>query len=165
LSNLFDAEVITTVGSEQKKQYVKDLGASKAINYKTEDFVELVKDKGVDVILDSIGGNYFAKHMGVLNPDGRLIQINASTGAQVNLDIIQLMQKRILLTGSTLRARDRIFKSELRSAIEKSVIPYICSGKLKPVVTKSFALSEVSLAHDFFDREDFYGKIVLTMRC
>src|SRR5690606_8509543 len=98
LSNLFDAEVITTVGSEQKKQYVKDLGASMAINYKTEDFVELVKDKGIDVVLDSIGGNYFAKHMDVLNPDGRLIQINASTGAQVNLDIVQLMQKRILLT-------------------------------------------------------------------
>src|SRR5690606_12863138 len=108
-------------------------------------------------------GNYFAKHMDILAHDGRLIQINASTGAQVNLNIMQLMQKRIFLTGSTLRARDNNFKSELRSAIEKNVLPFILSGKLKPVVTKSFVLEEVSLAHDYFDREDFYGKIVLTM--
>jgi len=163
LANLYGANVITTVGSDQKKNYVMNLGASTVINYKTEDFAEILQDKGVDVILDSIGGNYFAKHMDIINYDGRLIQINASSGGKVPLNILQLMQKRILLTGSTLRSRDIAFKSELREAIEANVLPLLLNGKLRPMVTKVFALAEVSKAHEFIESDDFYGKIVLTM--
>lgn len=163
MANLYGAEVITTVGSDTKKKYVMNLGASAVINYKTEDFAEILQDKGADVILDSIGGDYFAKHMDIINHDGRLIQINASTGGKVSLNILQLMQKRILLTGSTLRSRDIAFKSELRAAIEANVLPFLLNGKLRPMVTKVFALAEVSKAHEFFESDDFYGKIVLTM--
>ncbi len=161
LAKLFGATVYTTVGSLEKAKIAKELGADLVINYKTEDFSEILMDKKVDLILDSIGGSYFNKHISLLREEGRLIQINATEGAKVELNLFKLMQKRIYLTGSTLRARDISFKAELADAIETNVLPIIEQGKYKTLLTKIFPLEQVIEAHHYFEDAESYGKIVL----
>src|SRR5690606_11698043 len=99
ICKIFGAIVYCTVGSEEKRKIALDLGADKVINYKTEDFVDILKPVGVDLVLDSIGGVYFNKHIALLHEDGRLVQINAMEGAKVELNLLKLMQKRITVTG------------------------------------------------------------------
>jgi NADPH:quinone reductase-like Zn-dependent oxidoreductase len=163
LAKLFGAVIYTTVGSQEKVKIAEDLGANIAINYKTEDFVEILKDKGVDVILDSIGGDYFGKNIDILNEDGRLVYINAMQGPKVELNIMKIMQKRIVLTGSTLRGREKEFKSRLTKEIETNILPLVENGKFKPVMSKIFPFESVSDAHIYFESPDQYGKIVLKM--
>ena len=163
LANIFGAITYTTVGSKEKMEIARNLGADIAINYKTDDFSVVLKDKRVDVILDSIAGDYFNKNLDILNEDGRLIYINAVQGQSVELNILKLMQKRIILTGSTLRARDLTFKSNLTSEIETNILPLIEQGKLRPIISKIFPLEMVSQAHTYFETPDQYGKIVLAM--
>ena len=163
LAKSFGAIVYTTVGTEEKKAIALELGADIAINYKVEDFEKVLKDLGVDVILDSIGGAYFHKHLNILNEDGRLVQINAVAGAKVELNLLKLMQKRILLTGSTLRSRDIEFKSRLTKEIETNILPLIEKGEVKPLLTKIYPLEEVVAAHRDFESSGQYGKIVLRM--
>ncbi|MGN5953591.1 NAD(P)H-quinone oxidoreductase [Sphingobacterium lactis] len=163
LATHFGAQVYCTVGNEEKAAFALKMGAVKAINYHLEDFENELKKLGINIILDSIGGSYFEKNINLLNEDGRLIQINATTGAKVTLNLLKLMQKRILLTGSTLRARDLDFKRALTKEIQDVLIPLFANGTFESMLTKVFTLDEVVQAHQYFDSQEHFGKIVLTM--
>ena len=163
LATHFGAQVYCTVGNEEKAAFALKMGAVKAINYHLEDFENELKNLGINIILDSIGGSYFEKNINLLNEDGRLIQINATTGAKVTLNLLKLMQKRILLTGSTLRARDLDFKRALTKEILDVVITLFANGTFESMLTKVFTLDEVVQAHQYFDSQEHFGKIVLTM--
>ncbi|GAA4141178.1 NAD(P)H-quinone oxidoreductase [Sphingobacterium kyonggiense] len=163
LATQFGTSVYCTVGNEEKAQFALKMGAVKTINYHQENFESELKDFGINIILDSIGGSYFEKNLNLLIEDGRLIQINATEGAKVNLNLLKLMQKRILLTGSTLRARDVDFKRALTKEIKEQVIPLFAKGNFQSMLTKVFTLEEVVQAHQYFDSYQHFGKIVLIM--
>ena len=161
LGALFGAEVYTTISSAEKADFCQSLGAIKAINYKHQDFEDELKFLGVDVILDSIGGSYFEKNINILNPDGRLIYINAMDGAKVTLNLLKLMQKRIRLTGSTLRARDQEFKQVLRNEIWTNVWPKLTAGNFKPNLFQVLPFTDAPEAHRLMEDSSLLGKIVL----
>lgn len=140
MAHALGSRVIVTVGSEEKAQYCHSLGADLCINYKTKDFEEALKDEGIDVILDMIGGPYFQKNLNILNEDGRLIHINAEEGKNVKLDIWQLMSKRLSVTGSTLRGRNYEYKKQLTQEVYKNIWPLIERRKFKPIVYRAFLL-------------------------
>ncbi len=153
--------VYTTAGSAEKCKACEDLGAAECINYKEADFEEQLKDKKINVVLDMIGGDYFPKNINLLQPEGRLVFINAMKGGEVPLHIKTIMQKRLSITGSTLRARDLEFKAALATEIQEKVWPLIESGKFKPVIYKTFPLADAAKAHELMESSDHIGKIVL----
>jgi putative PIG3 family NAD(P)H quinone oxidoreductase len=161
IAHAFGSKVITTVGSEEKSQYCYELGAALCINYKEEDFEEILKTKAVDVILDMIAGTYFKKNLNILNEDGRLIHINAENGKNVELDIWQLMLKRITISGSTLRARDYQYKKRLAAEVFKNVWPLIENGKFRPVIYKTFSHRDAVSAHECMEHGSHIGKIII----
>lgn len=161
LAKAFGAKVFTTAGSDEKCNACSAFGADKAINYKSQDFENELKEDGVDMILDMIGGDYFNKNMNILKADGRLIFINAMHGKDAKFDIMKLMQKRITISGSTLRSRSISFKAQLASEIENMVWPLIGNGKFKPVIYKEFPLEEACNAHTLMESSKHIGKIVL----
>lgn len=156
-----NAKVIVTVGSAQKGKECTKLGADRFINYKTQDFEKELSDEGVDVILDMVGGDYFDKNFNILRPEGRLVYINSMKGNMVQLNIVKMMQKRITVTGSTLRARDAAFKTSLAADIYKNVWPMMEAGKFKPVVFATFPLADAYKAHELMESSDHIGKIIL----
>lgn len=164
LAAIHGATVYTTVGSQEKGEYTLNLGAHLYINYKTQDFEAELKDSGINLILDSIGGSYFPKNIAILAEDGRLIYINATQGPKVELNLVTMMQKRILLTGSTLRSRSIEFKGKLARSLQNHVIPLLENGTFKPIVFRTFQLQEVVAAHQLMENGDFMGKIVLGLR-
>ncbi|UZT98753.1 NAD(P)H-quinone oxidoreductase [Chryseobacterium fluminis] len=161
LAHALGSEVIVTVGSEEKGRKCLELGADAYINYKTQDFEQELQEKGVDVILDMIGGSYLSKNVNILRPDGRLVHINAVDGSHVDLNIPKMMQKRLTITGSTLRSREYDFKKQLAKEVRKNVWPLIESGKFKPVIFKTFPFSEAAEAHRLLEESTHTGKIVL----
>jgi len=161
LAKAFGAEIYTTVGSDDKCKACEDLGAKRSINYKKEDFEEVLKDIGVDVILDMIGGDYILKNIHLLKPDGRLVYINAMKGGKAEIDVTEIMRKRLTLTGSTLRNRDAVFKAQLSAAIKENVWPVVEAGKFKPVIYKTFKLEDAAAAHRLMESSEHIGKIVL----
>lgn len=161
LGKLFGAKVYTTVGSAAKGAKLLELGATAIVNYKEEDFEEALKPIGMDVVLDAIGGDYFEMNIQILNPDGRLVYINAVAGAKVGLNLMKLMQKRIQITGSTLRARDLAFKAALTASIFQEVWPLLADGSFIPQVSKTFPLHEAAAAHRQMEEPDHFGKIIL----
>lgn len=163
LARALGASIFTTVGNTEKQEFCVDLGADVAINYKEDDFEDRLSDQGVDVILDMIGGSYFQKNMNILNPGGRLIHINAVLGRNVTLDILQVMVKRIKISGSTLRARSTQFKSSLAEEIKKNVWPIIEENKYRPVIYEVLPLEEAARAHAIMESSQHIGKIILAM--
>lgn len=161
LASSFGARVYATAGSREKCDFCERLGATKCINYKEEDFGEQLPSRTIDVILDSIGGPYFEKHMVLLADDGRLVFINAVGGRQITMDVMALMQRRLSLTGSTLRSRSNAFKGILRESVEHHVWPLVRTGQLLPIIHEAFPLAEASLAHERMESGDFMGKLVL----
>ncbi len=161
LAKLFGSTVSATAGSDKKCAACRSLGADKCINYKTEDFEEVLKAAGIDVILDMVGGDYIPKNIRLLKEDGRLVFINAVAGSQAAFDASYLMQHRLTITGSTLRVRDAAFKATLAEEVERKVWPLISEGKLKTLIYKQFKLSEAALAHRMMESSDHIGKIVL----
>jgi NADPH2:quinone reductase len=161
LGKAFGAKVFVTVGSEEKGKACLELGAEAYVNYKTQDFEEVLANKGIDVVLDMIGGEYLKKNLTVLRPEGRLVYINAVDGNKVQLNISQVMMKRLTITGSTLRSRDYQFKKELTADIKKKVWPLMDSGKFKPVIFKTFPLAEAAEAHRLLESGTHTGKIIL----
>lgn len=161
LGTLLGASVYTTAGTDEKCQACVQLGASQAVNYRTQDFAVELADKRIDVVLDSIGGDYFAKNIDLIAPDGRLVYINATHGRKTQLNLVRLMQKRILLTGSTLRARDTEFKTALAEEIEAHVLPLWALGKFTPVVYRSFDYVDAANAHQLLESGEVFGKLVL----
>lgn len=150
-----------TAGTVEKCQFCEDLGATIAVNYKTEDFVTLLKPVGIDVILDMTGGENTLKNMDILNPDGRITFINAMNGSKSEIDILQLMSKRLKLTGSMLKPRTDDYKAMLAAEIEQTIWPLITAGKIKPVIFKVFPLPEAGEAQQLMESSTHIGKIVL----
>lgn len=161
IAHALGSKVIVTVGSEEKGQICLDLGADSYINYKTQDFEHELQNEGVDVILDMIGGDYLAKNINILKPEGRLIHINAFDGSQTHLDIRKVMIKRLTISGSTLRGREYEFKKQLAKEVQKYVWPLIESKKFRPVIFKTFPFSEASEAHRLLEKGTHSGKIIL----
>lgn len=157
----FCKSVYVTAGSQEKCEKCLKLGADLAINYKTEDFEEVLANREINLILDSIGGDYFQKNLNILNEDGRMVSINAMKGAKVSLTIAQMMQKRLTLSGSTLRNRDALFKAQLAAEVEKNVWPLILTRTFKPIV-RLFPYSEAVAAHQYLESGSNFGKLVLT---
>jgi len=167
LGKLFGLTVIVTCGSDQKCTAAKQIGADHAINYKSQDFVEEIKKitdgKGVDVVLDMVAGDYVARNLQCLKEDGRHVTIAVQGGAQATLNMAQIMMKRLILTGSTLRPQSTERKALLGDELHRYVWPDIEAGKLKPVMDECFALADAAKAHAHMEAGDHIGKIVLTV--
>jgi NADPH:quinone reductase len=163
LAKAFGAKVVATVGSDEKCKACLDLGADHAINYRTTDFVSELGHLGLapDVILDMVGGDYIARNIKVANRDGRIVQIAFQKGAKVEADFLPLMLKRLTLTGSTLRPRPTSEKAEIARSLEKLVWPLLAAGRCKPLVFKTFPLSEATAAHRLMESGEHTGKIIL----
>jgi putative PIG3 family NAD(P)H quinone oxidoreductase len=167
LARLFRLTVLVTAGSDAKCAAARRAGAAEAINYRTEDFVERVKDitggRGVDIVLDMIGGDYVPRNLQCLAEEGRHVSIAVQRGAEAAIPLWQVMRKRLVLTGSTLRARDTEFKSLVADELARTVWPHVEKGKLKPVIDSTFPLADAAEAHRRMESGEHIGKIVLTM--
>ncbi len=165
LGRLFGLDVIVTCGSDAKCTAAKAIGAAHAINYRAADFVEAVKQitggKGVDVVLDMVGGDYLPRNLQCMADDGRHVSIAFQRGATAEIPIVEIMRRRLTLTGSTLRPRDVQFKTMVADELAKTVWPYVEGNRLKPVMDKVFPLAEAAAAHARMESGDHVGKIVL----
>lgn len=158
------ARVIATGRGADKAAEARRLGADISVDVTSEDFAAVAKEAGgVDVILDMVGGDYFAKGLEVLKTGGRIVFIAALGGGEVALPIFRLMQKRAVVTGSTLRPRDADEKARLAAEVERTVWPWIEAGKLRPLVDKTFPLEEAAAAHAFLEQGGHVGKVMLTV--
>ncbi|MDY3331572.1 MAG: NAD(P)H-quinone oxidoreductase, partial [Pelistega sp.] len=166
LARAFGHQVFATVGSDERVAAVEALGATKGINYKTQDFVQEVKTltdgKGVDVILDMVAGDYINRNLESLAEDGRTVIIAQLGGSKATINSGLLMRRRLTITGSTLRPRTAEFKTAIARNLETKVWPLFAQGKLKPVVYAQFPFEEVQKAHAMMDAGEQIGKIVLT---
>lgn len=163
MAKQWGCKVLTTVGSPEKIAAAKTIGADVAINYKTEDWVEIVKaEGGADVILDMVGGEYVAKNIDCLNKLGRLVNIAYMQGPKVELNLMPFMLKRITMTGSTLRARMPWEKRHVRDGMERDFWHMIAEDKINPVVYKIFPMEEIDAAHALMRSSEHIGKIVVT---
>jgi NADPH2:quinone reductase len=166
LAKAFGARVIVTAGSAEKCDACRKLGADTAINYKTEDFVALTKqatdNRGADVILDMVGGDYINRNYEAAAVEGRIVQIAFQGSSRANVDFLRVMLKRLTHTGSTLRARAIVDKGVIARAIEAYVLPFLAAGKVKPVIDSTFPLREAAAAHARMETGNHIGKIVLT---
>jgi putative PIG3 family NAD(P)H quinone oxidoreductase len=167
LGRLLGAKVIVTAGNAEKVRACEELGANRAINYRDEDFVEVVKEvtagHGADVTLDMVGGDYIERDLRAAALDGRIVQIAFLKGSKVEIDLMRLMMRRLTLTGSTLRAQSIEAKGRMARAIEEKVWPLIAEGKFKPVIDSTFTLTDAAEAHARIDDSDHIGKIVLAV--
>jgi len=165
LAKAFGAKVFVTAGTDAKCESCLQLGADAAINYHQQDFVEAVKqltdNKGVDIVLDMIGGDYLPRNQKCLADDGRLVQIAIQHGAKAEVDLWRIMVKRLTLTGSTLRARDDLFKQQIAWKLREKVWPLFAADKIKPVIDSVFALGDAGKAHARLESGQHFGKIIL----
>ncbi len=167
LAKNFGARVITTAGSAEKCDACRKLGADVAVNYKSEDFVAATKDatrgKGADVILDMVGGDYIERNYEAAAVEGRIVQIAFQASPKATVNFTRLMVKRLHHTGSTLRARAKEDKAAIARAVEAKVWPLVAAGKVRPVMDKSFPLTEAAAAHARMESSQHIGKIVLVV--
>jgi putative PIG3 family NAD(P)H quinone oxidoreductase len=165
LGQLFGLNVIVTCGTDEKCDRATELGAALAINYKTQDFVEevhrITDRKGVNVIVDMIGGDYVPRNLACLAEEGRHVSIAVQRGSTAEIPIFDIMRRRLTLTGSTLRPRSVEFKTMVADEIALTVWPYVAGGKLRPIIDSTFPLSQVAAAHARMESGGHVGKIVL----
>jgi NADPH:quinone reductase len=165
LAREFGATVFATAGSDEKCAACVELGATVAINYRTEDFVERVLAEtgghGVDIILDIIGGDYLSRHLACLATDGRLVQIGLMGGARAQIDLRRVLNKRLTITGSTLRPRTPAEKGAIAAALEARVWPLLAAGRVRPRIHRTFPLHEAAEAHRVLESGEVIGKVVL----
>ena len=168
LAAAFGARVFATAGSDEKCEAAEELGAEKCVNYKSDDFVEVLQGitagEGVDVILDMVGGDYAPRNHDVAAVGGRIVQIATLRGAKNEINLSRLMTKRLTHTGSTLRPRSVEFKTALAEELREKVWPLIESGTVRPLIDQTFPLEQASDAHKRMETSDHIGKIVLTVR-
>ena len=155
------AHPFATAGSPEKCRACEAAGAERAINYRDEDFEALLKDEGIDVVLDMVGGDYVAKNLRILRPDGRVVFIAAMQGTKAQFDVLQLMTRRLTITGSTLRTREGAFKTALAADVEREVWPLLAAGKFQAHVFKVFRMDDAAEAHRLMESSRHIGKIVL----
>ena len=165
LASALGHRVFATAGSDEKARACEALGAERGINYRTEDFVAVVKEltdgKGVDVILDMVGGDYLPREIACLADDGRIGLIAVQGGTKAELDLGSLLRRRLTVTGSTLRPRSVAFKAAIARHLRDTVWPLIEAGKIKPVIYKTFPLDKASEAHALMEASTHIGKIML----
>jgi NADPH2:quinone reductase len=164
MATALGVNVITTAGSDEKCAVCEELGAVKAINYKRDDFVEVCKTLtkgGVNVVLDMVGGDYVQKNISVCAPKARIVNIAFLQGSNMQIDLLPLMLKQLVLTGSTLRAQPLQNKARIAAGVESQVWPLIAEGKFKPIVHSSFPLRQASEGHALMESSQHIGKIVL----
>ena len=166
LAKCFGATVVTTAGSEEKCQVCEHLGASRSINYRQEDFVEVVseltKGRGVELILDMVGGSYVERNIKALAVEGRLVQIAFLQPSKISIDLMPIMLKRLIFTGSTLRPRTVIQKGAIANELFDKVWPLLESAQVRPIVHKTFPLALAADAHRLMESSAHIGKIILT---
>ncbi|WP_295653925.1 NAD(P)H-quinone oxidoreductase [uncultured Mucilaginibacter sp.] len=166
MAKALGSTVYITAGSDEKCKFCEQLGATKAINYKTENFRDAIKlltgSKGVNVILDMVGGDYTPDNIKSLGYDGRLVVISALKGKDATIDLNLITHKRLTITGSALRVRDVAFKSAIARNLEQHIWPLLASGQIKPVLYKTFPFGDVAGAHRLMESSEHIGKIVLT---
>jgi NADPH2:quinone reductase len=167
LARAFGVRVFATAGSVDKCAVCQQLGAERAINYRREDFVSVVKEatggSGVDVILDMIGGSYAERNQQALAVEGRLVQIGIMEGSKITLDLLQMMVRRQTITGSTLRARSVADKAAIARLVQEKAWPLIEAGSIRTVIDRTFPLAEVAAAHRLMESSQHIGKILLTV--
>jgi len=167
IASRFGARVIVTAGSDKKCKACLQLGAERAVNYRNEDFVEAVQEfsggRGVDVVLDMVGGDYIPRNIKALATDGRLVNIAFLRGFTIEINFMTVMLKRLILTGSTLRPQSVERKGEIAAALRERVWPLIARGEIKPVIHTTFPLANANEAHWLMESSQHIGKIMLTL--
>jgi putative PIG3 family NAD(P)H quinone oxidoreductase len=165
LGNLFGLKLVVTCGSDAKCARAVELGAAAAINYRTQDFVEevhrITDRRGVNVVIDMIGGDYVPRNLACLAEEGRHVSIAVQRGATAEIAIFDIMRRRLTLTGSTLRPRSVEFKTMVADELSRTVWPFVEGGRLKPVIDSRFPLAEAAAAHERMEIGEHIGKIVL----
>lgn len=163
LAKHFGAKVIATAGSDEKCTACLKLGADVAINYRSQDFVEVMKEKGLsaDLALDMVGGDYVARNFKVMAVEGRIVQIAFQKASKIEIDLLPIMLKRLTLTGSTLRPRSVAQKAEIARELEAKVWPLLAAGKCRPVIHATFSLTQAAEAHRMMETSVHTGKIIL----
>ena len=166
MATAMGSTVYVTAGSDEKCKFCEELGVVKAINYKTDDFEAVIKlvtgGKGVDVILDMVGGNYTPRNLQALADDGRLVMINMMEGKDTQVDLSVILRKRLTITGSALRPRSVEFKSAIARALQENIWPLLISGKIKPVINAVLPADKAAEAHTLMESSQHIGKIILT---
>lgn len=165
MARITGARVYATAGTEAKCRVCEKLGALRGINYKEEDFVEVMKQitgRGADVILDMVGGSYIQRNIQTAARDGRIVNIAYQQGAVAEVNFMPVMMKRLTLTGSTLRARSPVEKASIARHVSRKIWPAVLAERIKPIIHKVFPLEEVALAHQELEAGNVIGKIVLT---
>jgi NADPH2:quinone reductase len=167
LAAAWGARVFATAGSEDKARACEKLGAVRGINYRTEDFVAVIRGDtagaGVDVTLDMVAGTYVARNLEIAALEGRVVTISLLGGSKAEINMSMILTKRLTLTGSTLRARTVAQKAEVADAVRKNVWPLLAAGRVRPVIHATFPLAEASEAHRLMETSNHIGKIVLTV--
>lgn len=162
LANVFGARVFATAGSDEKCAACLGLGAERAINYRDEDFVDVLRaEGGANLILDMVGGSYIPRNIKTLADDGRLVQIAFLTGPKVELNFAQIMTRRLTVTGSTLRPQSDLAKARIASELREKVWPLLDAGRVAPVMDSEYPLAEAAAAHTRMESSGHIGKIVL----
>jgi NADPH:quinone reductase len=167
LAHVWGARVFATAGSEKKARACESLGAVRGIDYKTEDFVEVMraqtKGHGVDITLDMVAGSYVQRNLEIAAVEGRVVTISLLGGSRAEINMGTVLTKRLTLTGSTLRSRTVAQKAAVAEAVRKNVWPLLASGKVRPVIFATFPLAEAGEAHRLMETSNHIGKIVLTL--
>ena len=167
LAAAFGARVFATAGSEDKARACERLGATRGINYRTQDFVQVMraetKEKGVDITLDMVAGSYVARNLEIAATEGRIVMISLLGGSRAEINMGVILTKRLTLTGSTLRSRSVAQKSEVAAAVRKNVWPLLASGRVRPVIHATFPLAQAGEAHRLMETSNHIGKIVLSV--
>jgi len=167
LASALGHAVYATAGTDQRSRYCEQLGAARGINYKNEDFVaaidSLTSGRGVDVVLDMIGGSYLSRNIQVLATEGRLVMIATQGGIKGELDVLRVMQRRLTITGSTLRPRPVDFKRSIKMQLLQHAWPRLADGRLRPIVDKVFPLEQAAQAHAYMESGQHTGKIILSV--
>lgn len=162
LARAFGARVFTTAGSDEKCAACLDLGAEQALNYHDADFVDIMRDAGgADLILDMVGGSYMQRNISALADDGRLVQIAFLQGPKAELNMMQIMTRRLTITGSTLRPQSDLAKARIAEQLLENVWPRLAAGSVAPVMDQEFALADAAQAHRRMESSAHIGKIVL----
>ncbi len=164
LLKLFETEIFTTVGNKKKIEFCKQLGIPNVYDYKNQDFFDEIKknnSRGINLILDYIGGDYIEKHINLLDNDGTLINIGFQNGSYGKFNLIKVMLKRLTITGSTLRIRDKWFKKQILDDLKKFVFPHFENGNIKCYIDSVFKFEDVISSHKYFDAGNHIGKIIL----
>jgi putative PIG3 family NAD(P)H quinone oxidoreductase len=168
VAHLFGARVAATAGSPAKCDFCIATGCEQAFDYKTEDWSEAARrwtgGRGVDVILDMVGGDYFPRHLQLLAPRGRLVHIAYSRGSEVTADLAVIMRHRLTVTGSTLRSRPVAEKTALRDSIRNRLWPHVAAGRIRPIIDRCFPLEQAAEAHRRMESSEHIGKILLAVQ-